>query len=320
MSDSSVDIGRKVLETEARALQELIPRLGDTFVAAVEMLHDCSGRVVVTGMGKSGLIGKKVAATLSSTGTPALFLHPAEAVHGDLGILVSGDVVLALSYSGETDEILRLLETIRRIGAKIVALTGEVESTLARHADLVLDVGISREACPLDLAPTASTTAQVAMGDALAMAVMRRRGFTAEEFAVRHPAGSLAKRLIRVEALMHTGDRIPRVGPDTPLGDAIEVISAGHLGATCVLDAAGDLLGVITDGDLRRLMQQRERPLEARASQAMTADPVSIGADELAVSALRVMEERRITSLPVLEGRRVVGFLHLHDLWRTQMF
>jgi arabinose-5-phosphate isomerase len=320
VSDGPADIGREVLEIEVRALQGLIPRIGETFVAAVELLHGCTGRIVVTGMGKSGLIGKKIAATLSSTGTPALFLHPAEAVHGDLGILVPGDVVLALSHSGETDEILRLLETIRRIGAKIVALTGATDSTLAGHADIVLDVGISKEACPLDLAPTASTTAQVAMGDALAMAVMRQRGFTAEEFAARHPAGSLGKRLIRVEALMHTGDRLPQVRPEAPLGDVIEVISAARLGAACVVDDSGELLGVITDGDLRRLIQQRERPLEATASEAMTPGPVSIGADELAVSALRIMEERRITSLPVLEGRKVVGFLHLHDLWRTQMF
>ena len=321
MTTGPSDIARQVLETEARALQELVPRVGDGFVQAVEMLHGCPGRVVVTGMGKSGIIGKKIAATLSSTGTPALFLHPAEAVHGDVGLLVQGDVVLALSYSGETDEILRLLETIRRIGARLVAMTGAMDSTLARNADLVIDVGISREACPLDLAPTASTTAQVAMGDALAMAVMHRRGFTVEEFAARHPGGSIGRRLLRVSGAMHTGDRIPRTGPEASLQEVIEVITAKRMGATVVVDGEGKLAGIITDGDLRRLMQRRDRPMECTAAEAMSTAPAAIRADELAVSALHIMEERRITSLPVIdEERRVVGFLHLHDLWRTQMF
>lgn len=315
------ELAREVLRIEARAIEDLCPRVDAAFLRAVDLLHACPGRVVVTGMGKSGIIGKKIAATLASTGTPALFLHAAEAVHGDLGMLVGGDIVLALSSSGETEEILRVLETIRRIGAKLVAVTGNPASTLARHAECVLDASIRREACPLDLVPTASTTAMLAMGDALAMAVMQRRGFTAEEFAARHPGGSLGRRVLRVAAVMHAGDEVPLVGPDATLHDAIEVISAKRFGAAVVVDADGRLCGVITDGDLRRLMQRRERPLECSAAEAMTRQPAAIGPDVLAVEALRIMEERRITSLPVVDGgRRVVGFLHLHDLWRTQMF
>jgi len=319
--EGPVDIGRRVLEIEARALQELIPRIGERFAEAVERLHGCRGRVVVTGMGKSGLVGKKIAATFSSTGTPALFLHPAEALHGDLGMVVEGDVVLALSNSGETDEILRLLETIRRIGAELVVMTGRIDSPLARQADVVVNVEIPREACPLDLAPTASTTAQLGMGDALAMAVMNRRGFTAEEFAARHPGGQLGRQLLKVEAVMHTGEQLPRVSPDAPMAEVTQQISAKRLGAAVVVDAGGKLEGMITDGDLRRLMQRHERPLDCLASDAMSRKPMSISPHELAASALRIMEDRRITSLPVVdEENRVVGFLHLHDLWRTQMF
>jgi arabinose-5-phosphate isomerase len=315
------EIAREVLRTEARAIDGLVERLGESFDRAVGLIHDCTGRVVVTGMGKSGIIGKKVAATLSSTGTPALFLHPAEAVHGDLGMLVKGDVVLALSNSGETAELLRLNEFIRRIGATLLALTGAPESTLARHADLVLDVGISSEACPLDLAPTASTTAQLAMGDALAMAVMRRRGFTAEDFARHHPGGELGRKILPVEQVMHVGDAIPRIEPDATLSQVVENMSTKGLGATLVVDADGRLQGIITDGDLRRLVQDNPRPRECRARDFMSRNPASIDPGELAVAALKIMEDRRITSLPVLdEERRVVGFLHLHDLWRTQMF
>lgn len=319
--NSPAEIAREVLRTEARALQDLIPRIGAPFEQAVDHLHRCPGRVVVTGMGKSGIIGKKLAATLSSTGTPSVFLHPAEAVHGDLGMLVKGDVVLALSQSGETDEILRLLEQIRRIGATLVAMTGSLDSTLARLADVVLDVGISREACPLDLAPTASTTAQLAMGDALAMAVMNRRGFTVEEFAARHPAGSLGRRIVTVESVMHTGDEVPVVAADAPLSEVVATISEKGLGAVVVIDSRRQVAGIITDGDLRRLMQRRERPMDCRADEAMTADPVAIRASDLAASALRIMEERRITALPVLDASgALAGFLHLHQLWKTQMF
>ena len=316
----ATDIARDVLRSEARAVEELVGRLDDTFEQAVEMLYACPGRVVVTGMGKSGIIGKKIAATLSSTGTPALFLHPAEAVHGDLGMVVEGDVVLALSNSGETPEIIRLLETIRRIGAKLVTLTGG-DSTLSGHADVNIHVGIPSEACPLDLAPTASTTAQLAMGDALAMSVMHRRGFTAEEFAARHPGGDLGRKLVRVESLMHTGDAIPEVSPTATLGEIVETISSKGLGTTVVVHDDGRLAGLITDGDLRRLLQRVERPLESRAEDFMSRTPASIRSSELAVVALRMMEDRRITSMPVVDDDGLLeGFLHLHDLWRTQMF
>jgi arabinose-5-phosphate isomerase len=316
----ATDIARDVLRSEARAVEELVDRLDDTFEKAVEMLYACPGRVVVTGMGKSGIIGKKIAATLSSTGTPALFLHPAEAVHGDLGMVVEGDVVLALSNSGETPEIIRLLETIRRIGAQLVTLTGG-DSTLSGHADVNICVGIPSEACPLDLAPTASTTAQLAMGDALAMSVMHRRGFTAEEFAARHPGGDLGRKLVRVERLMHTGDAIPKVSPSATLGEIVEMISSKGLGTTVVVHDDGRLAGVITDGDLRRLLQSVERPLESRAKDFMSRTPASISGSELAVVALRMMEDRRITSMPVVDDDGLLeGFLHLHDLWRTQMF
>lgn len=315
------ELAREVLRIEARAIADLALRIDASFLRAVELLYGCNGRVVVTGMGKSGIIGKKIAATLASTGTPALFLHAAEAVHGDLGMLVPGDVVLAVSGSGETGEILRVLETIRRIGATLVALTGSPASTLARNAECVLDASIGREACPLDLAPTASTTALLAMGDALAMAVMQRRGFTAEEFAARHPGGTLGRKLVRVATLMHVGDAMPRVAPSAPLADALKEISAKRFGAALVVDDKGTLAGVITDGDLRRLMQRLERPLQCRVEEAMTRTPTTIGPDELAAAALRLLEERRITSLPVVDAdRRVLGFLHLHDLWRTQMF
>ncbi len=318
---SSLETAREVLATEARAIEALMERLGSEFDRAVEMLLDCRGRVVVTGMGKSGLIGKKIAATLSSTGTPAVFLHPAEAVHGDLGMLIRGDVVLALSNSGETAELLRLLEWIRRIGAHLLALCGTPNSTLAQHADVVLSVEISIEACPLDLAPTASTTAQLALGDALAMSVMRQRGFTAEDFATRHPGGELGRKLLPVDRLMHKGDAIPTVMPDATLGHIVEVISSKGMGAVLVVDDDSRIEGIITDGDLRRLLQKQERPHECRARDFMSRNPVTIAPSELAVAALNIMEKHLITSLAVIDDqRRLVGFLHLHDLWRTQMF
>ncbi len=318
---SSLETAREVLRTEARAIEALVDRLGPEFDEAVDLLHDCTGRVVVTGMGKSGIIGRKIAATLSSTGTPSVFLHPAEAMHGDLGMLVRGDVVLALSNSGETTELVKLLEWIRRIGAKLVAMTGVPGSTLANHADVVLSVEISAEACPLDLAPTASTTAQLAMGDALSMSVMRRRDFTAEDFATRHPGGSLGHRLLSVEKVMHSGEQIPRVATDSTLGQILQVISDKGLGAALVVDAEGRLEGIVTDGDLRRLMQKHQRPHECAAVDFMSREPAVIAPSELAVAALKVMEDRRITTLAVVDDeQRVVGFLHLHDLWRTQMF
>lgn len=318
---SSLRTAREVLATEAQAIETVAQNLGAEFDLAVAMLLDCTGRVVVTGMGKSGLIGKKIAATLSSTGTPALFLHPAEAVHGDLGMLVRGDVVLALSNSGETAELVRLIEWIRRIGAHLVALCGAPKSTLAQHADVALSVEISSEACPLALAPTASTTAQLALGDALAMSVMRRRGFTAEDFASRHPGGELGRKLVPVDRLMHQGDKIPTVTPDATLTHVVEVMSSKGMGAALVVDEDHHIEGIITDGDLRRLLQQQERPHQCRARDIMSRDPATITPSELAVAALNLMEKHLITSLAVIDDqRRLVGFLHLHDLWRTQMF
>ncbi|MFQ5878101.1 MAG: SIS domain-containing protein [Acidobacteriota bacterium] len=315
------DIARQVLELESRAVLDLIPRLDEGFDRAVELLHACRGRVVVTGMGKSGLIGAKIAATLNSTGTPALFLHPAEAVHGDIGMVVPGDIVLAISYSGETDELLRLLELIKRLDVALVAMTGGPRSTLARHAVIHLDVGIEKEAAPLELVPTASTTAALAMGDALAMALVERKGFGLDDFARFHPAGRLGRKVLTAGHLMHSGEAAPVVRTGTPLREAIRTMSGKGLGMTCVVDGQGRLAGVITDGDLRRLVERGEDLLRIGVDDAMTRDPVTIGRRELAARALNLLEARKITSLVVVAGdRRVEGVLHIHDLWRTQLF
>lgn len=315
------ETARKVLETEAEAIRELIPRLDESFDRAVETLFACTGRVVVTGMGKSGLIGQKISATLSSTGTPSLFLHPAEATHGDLGRIVKGDALLALSNSGDTAELLALVPWVRRLESPLVALTGNPRSALAQAADVHLDVAIRIEACPLGLAPTASTTAALAMGDALSMALLERRGFTVEDFAVLHPGGRIGKQLLRVEDLMATGDRIPRVGPDTIMKDVLFEMTRKRLGLTTVTSEDGVLLGMISDGDLRRQMEKHGYSLLDRtAADCMTRSPVLIGRRELATRALALLEERKITSLLVTDERgRVEGVLHLHDLWKTEM-
>lgn len=323
LGGSPGETGRRVLEIEERALAEVRARIAadpEPFRRAVESLHACAGRVVVTGMGKSGLVCRKIAATLASTGTPSLFMHPAEALHGDLGMVVSGDVVLAVSNSGETEELLRLLERIRRIGAVLVSMTGRDGSTLARQSDIHLHAGISQEACPMDLVPTASTTAALALGDALAIAVLQARGFRTEDYAALHPGGRLGRKLLSVREVMHRGDQLPVVSADTLIRDAILVMSDKRLGLTTVCDEGGRLLGVITDGDLRRLMQRVADPFSARAGDVMTRRPVTIPGDELAAAALRKMEERRITSLLVVaEDGRLEGAVHLHDLWRTQL-
>ncbi len=312
---------RKVLEIEAEAIRELIPRLDESFDRAVATLLACAGRVVVTGMGKSGIIAQKVSATLASTGTPSLFLHPAEAIHGDLGRIVKGDVLLAVSNSGDTEEILALVPWVKRLGSPVVALTGSPRSPLAQAADVHLDVEVRAEACPLGLAPTASTTAALAMGDALCMALLERRGFTVEDFAVLHPGGRLGKKLLRVEDLMHTGDAIPRVGPDTLMKDVLFEMTRKRLGMTTIAAEDGTLLGIISDGDLRRQMERHGYALlDRRAAECMTRDPVRIGRRELATAALDVLEARKITSLLVTDARgRVEGVLHLHDLWKTEM-
>ena len=289
------------------------------------MLLECRGRVLVTGMGKSGIICRKIAATLSSTGTPAFFLHPADAPHGDFGVLQAEDVVIALSYSGETDELLRLLETIKRVGARLIAISGDANSSLAQAADVTLDCRVSEEACPMNLVPTASTTAALALGDALAMTLLVAKGFREEDFANLHPGGKLGKRLMRVERLMHDGDA-PMVRLDTPMPEVMQEMTAKRLGMTCVVDADRRLAGVITDGDLRRHMVNGHVPggpsiLERRASDIMTTNPTTVGRSTLAVEALRILEQKKITSIIVIdEDRRIQGVVHLHDLWRTQLF
>jgi arabinose-5-phosphate isomerase len=314
--------GRLVLEVEAQAIAALIDRLDDSFDRAVDLLAGCSGRVVTTGIGKSGIIGQKIAATLSSTGTPAVFMHPAEALHGDLGMLVSGDVVIALSNSGETEEVVRLLPLIRRLGVPLIGLTGNPNSSIARQSDVSIDASIREEACPLGLAPTASTTAALAMGDALAMALVERRGFSAREFAERHPGGALGKRFLTVGELMHRGDKLPLVDAETPLPEVIIEMTSKGFGATTVVGAAGRLVGVITDGDLRRLLLREGRDLRSVvAREAMTPGPHTIDAGALAAAALEVMERHHITSVFVVdEEHRPEGILHIHDLWRLELF
>ena len=315
------EVAREVLETEAAAVRGLVGQLDERFDQAVELLRSCTGRVVCTGMGKSGLILKKIAATLSSTGTPAMFLHPAEAVHGDLGMIVPGDVVLAASYSGTTEELLRLIETLKRLGVPLVVMTASASSPLARHADLHLPVAIDREACPLNLAPTASTTATLAMGDALAMALLEARGFTREDFALLHPAGQLGKRLLKVAQLMHAGKDLPSVTVGTPMREAIYEMSKKGLGITAVTDDGGRLAGCISDGDLRRLLEADETLLRRTAGECMTKRPRTIPAGELAAAALKTMEDHRITSLFVCDADGVLeGVVHLHDLWGLELF
>ena len=322
-------IGSNVVRIEAEALRELAERIAGPmatdFQHAVECLHSCGGRVVVTGMGKSGIIARKIAATLSSTGTPSLYLYPAEAIHGDLGMVVKGDVVLALSYSGETEEILQLLATIRRNGIKLVTITGDKlhppakRSTLAQAADIALDCSIDKEACSMGLAPTASTTAMLALGDALALALADKRGFKEEDFANLHPGGKLGKKLARVSQLMHSGDAIPHVDRSTRMHDVIYEMSRKGLGITTVLDD-GKLAGIISDGDLRRLLQNRKDILSLTAGDCMMTTPKTIAPDEFAMTALHIMEEKKITSLVVtLADGHVEGIIHLHDLWGTQM-
>jgi arabinose-5-phosphate isomerase len=321
-TDVDLGLARKVLQTEAAAILALVDRLDDRFDRAVRLLLDCRGRVIVTGMGKSGIICRKIAATFSSTGTPAFFLHPAEAIHGDLGVLQSSDVIVALSYSGETDELLRLLETIKRLGARLIAITGDCRSTLGTAADVALDCRVSEEACPMNLVPTASTTAALALGDALAMTLLVTKGFRQEDFASLHPGGKLGKRLMRVEQLMHAGDAAPIVRTDTAMPQVFHEMSRKGLGMTCVVDDQGRLLGIITDGDLRRQMTSGgANLLERVASDVMTSRPVTVPREMLAAEALNILEQRKITSIVVVDATRIVqGVVHLHDLWRTEMF
>jgi len=310
---------KRTLEIESKAVAALIDRLDERFVKAVELLYNCKGRVVVTGMGKSGLIGKKIVSTLSSTGSPAIFLHPAEGSHGDLGMLTRDDVILAISNSGETEELLNILPIIRRFNIKTIAMVGHVGSKLAKSCDVVLDVSVAEEACVLGITPTASTTAALAMGDALAMALLKKRGFTREDFAVLHPGGALGKKfLLRVEDLMHTGEQIPIVRENALLKDVIYEISSKTLGMTCVVNAEGGLEGIITDGDLRRLMERVEEPFSTVARDFMTVSPKTIDREELAARAVSVMEHYSITSLIIVDSEsRPIGVIHIHDLLKA---
>jgi len=320
-NDEVILAARQVLQIEADAVLALMDRIGNDFCRAVDMMLTCQGRVVITGMGKSGLICQKIASTMASTGTPALFLHPAEGIHGDLGMLMKGDVVIAVSNSGSTEEITRILPVIKRMGLPLIAMSGNPNSPLARAGDVFLDISIKEEACPLGLAPTASTTATLAIGDALAVALLSRRGFKEEDFALFHPGGALGRKLLlRVEDLMHQDGEIPMVGEQVPLKEALFEITSKKLGITGVANAEGDLLGVFTDGDLRRAIAQGLDVLNRPICEVMTGNPKRILRTNLAAKALQRMEEFSITSLFVFEhdtSQQPVGIIHLHDLLKA---
>ena len=321
MEDVMLEQARQVLRMEAEAVLEQVERIDEHFKAAVEMIMACPGRTVITGMGKSGIIGRKMAATLASTGTPSFYLHPAEGIHGDLGMVTEGDVVIALSNSGETGEVLHILPSMRRIGAKLIAMVGNPNSTLAKNSDIVLNVGVTREACPLGLAPTSSTTAALAYGDALALALLSKRKFTASQFAVFHPGGSLGRKLLlTVEDIMHSGTENPLVKADISVQDALFVITDKGLGAVSVVDDDNKMLGVLTDGDIRRGLSKGVDFLKRPVTELMTASPKTITKEKLAAQALHIMESNRpkpITVLPVVDAENhVIGLLHMTDLVR----
>ncbi len=320
MREDLLKLAAKVLRVEGEGILGLIPRLDERFLRALELLQACRGRVVVMGIGKSGIIGRKVAATLASVGTPALFLHPAEGVHGDIGMVARDDVAVIISNSGETEEVITLLPAIKRLGIPLIVLTGNPASTLARTADVVLDVSVAEEACPMSLVPTSSTTAALAMGDALAVSLLELRGVTPEDFAFFHPGGSLGRRFLKVEELMHAGDAVPVVSEGTPMAEAILEMTGKRLGATAVVDAEGVLVGIITDGDLRRALQ-RDRELAGRtAGDLMSRNPKTIARQELAAKALETMERHSITQLLIVDAsRRPEGILHLHDILRAKI-
>lgn len=316
-----IEQAQKVLAVEAQAIERLIPRIDEHFIKAIELLLDCKGRVIVTGMGKSGLVGKKIAATLASTGTPSFFLHPAEGIHGDLGMVTADDVVISLSNSGETTEVVSILPIIKRIGASIIAMCGNSKSTMALNADVFIDVSVDEEACPLGLAPTASTTATLAMGDAIAVVLLSKRKFTPEDFALFHPGGSLGRKLLlTVENVMHSGEDNPIVSAETNVKEALFVMTSKGLGATAVVDQSGCLLGILTDGDIRRGLETGHQFLEESVVNIMTKTPKTITADKLAAAALSIMEKnkpRPITVLPVVDKNNfVIGIVHLTDLLR----
>ncbi|RMD99780.1 MAG: KpsF/GutQ family sugar-phosphate isomerase [Calditrichaeota bacterium] len=315
----SIEIGRRVIRIEALAVSALESRIDEKFARAVDLIFQCNGRIIITGVGKSGIIGKKIAATFSSTGTPAIFLHSAEGLHGDLGVIKQEDLVICISKSGNSQEMHLLLPLFRKIGVPVIAMTGNMQGELAKHADIVLDVSVKEEACPFDLAPTSSSTATLAMGDALAMALLARRNFSAEDFALRHPGGTLGRKLLlRIDDLMGQGDRLPRVSPDTHLDEIILEITHKRYGATCVVDENNHLLGIITDGDLRRLMSQKTNFTRLRARDIMTPKPKTIRSGVLAVKALEVMEDHNIMQVIVVDqSYKPVGMVHLHDLLKA---
>ncbi len=317
-----IQTGKKVLEIEARAVESLASRLDDNFVEAVELLSRTKSRVIVTGMGKSGLVGRKIASTLSSCGTPAIYIHPAEAGHGDLGMIVKDDIMVAISYSGETKEISYLLEFVKRIGIKLIGITGNKNSKLAKYSDIVLETKVEKEAGPADVVPTASSTAAMAMGDALAIALMKKKAFGVKDFVFFHPKGEAGKKLIKIRNLMHRGRKVPRVYENTPIQDVLDEMSLKKLGMTSVTDEDENLVGIITDGDLRRAIQKFGKDfLRKKARDCMTEHPLTIDQNNLATKALHIMEENKVTSLIVKnkEGK-IEGIIHLHDLWRTEMF
>ena len=319
-ADDILKVARRVLETEAEAVRALVDRLDHRFERAVALIEGCRGRVVVTGMGKSGLVGKKLAATLASTGTPALFLHPAEGVHGDLGVLVRGDLVVALSHSGETEELLALVPAIKRLAVPLVVMTGRPASRLAQHAELVLDVSVREEACPMNLTPTSSAAAAMALGDALAIAVLTRRGIGPDDVARLHPGGAIGRRLVRVVELMHRGDAMPLVADTASLEVVIHEMSLKRLGCTGVVDHSGRLEGIVTDGDLRRAIERGSGRLPSTVAELMTRGPKTVGRDELAVTALELMERHRITQLFIVDDEgRPDGILQHHDLLRAKI-
>jgi len=316
-----IDLAKKVLEIESEAISNLIPRLNKEFEKAVHAIYNCKGRIVLTGMGKSGIICKKISGTLASIGMPSFFLHPAEAIHGDIGMVQQDDIIIAISYSGETEEITKLLELIKRIGLMVIAMTGSKDSSLARHSDIILDVRVEKEACPFDLIPTSSTTAALAMGDAIAIALLNLKGFKEEDLMTYHPGGTIGRKVLKVENLMHTGDQIPKVYAQASMREAIKMMSEKKLGVTSVVDDSNTLLGIITDGDLRRLLEKHYNLLEKSAHECMTLNPKLISKKELAAKALNIMEQLKITSLLIVdEQKRIEGIIHLHDLWRTQLF
>jgi len=316
----SIETGKKVLETEAHAILNALDKINGQFATAVDIIFQCRGQVVVTGMGKSGLIGRKIAATMTSIGSPAVFLHPAEAIHGDIGIIHPQDVVIALSTSGETEEVIRLLNYIKRLGIRLIALVGNPDSTLARQSDVFIDCSVEKEACPIGMVPSASSTLSLAVGDALSIALMEKKGFSEEDFRDLHPGGALGKKLLRVKHLMHRGKQMPVVDFQALMENVIRVINEKKFGIAIVVKDKTEVVGVITDGDLRRLFLKGINFAKTGAADCMTLNPHCIDEEKLAVEALKIMEDRAVTSLVVKDGaNRLSGLLHLHDLWRTEM-